>query len=265
MKNFLIVGNWKMNPESIEGAIAIFSAILNELKKEKLELPEIVICPPFLYIEELSKKSSFSKIKIGAQNCFWEEKGSFTGEISPLMLKNAKCSYVIVGHSERRMYLKENNDAILKKIKSSLKLGLKVILCIGETEEEKKEEKTFEIIKNQILETIGKLTKKEKITNILVAYEPIWAIGTGNNCNPNEAMIVATFIKKELLKITQNSVANKIKILYGGSVDSKNAKDYIENGFDGLLIGGASLRPGEFLKIIKNILNFSRNNFCEKK
>lgn len=251
MENILIVGNWKMNPETTEGAEALLNSLLKEIRKEK-NIPEVVICPPYLYIEKFSKKLSGKKIKLGAQNCFWEEKGAFTGEISPLMLKNLNCQYVILGHSERRIYFNETNEQILKKLKLSLKLGLKVIFCIGEKKEEKENDLTFDIIKNQLRETVFKIDKKEHITNIIIAYEPVWAIGTGKNCKVNDAMSVLTFIKKEFLNVFSSFVAKKIKILYGGSVDLKNAKEYIENGFDGLLIGGVSLKPGEFTKIIKN-------------
>jgi len=257
MQNILIVGNWKMNPESQEGAEALFVSLLNGLNKVDTRFSEVVICPPFVYLDKFSKmisrkKVEKNKIRLGAQNCFWEESGAFTGEISPKMLKSFGCGYVILGHSERREYLRETDEDIFKKMKASLKLGLKTILCIGEKEEEREEEMTFEVLKNQLHKTIGELSRSDKITNIIIAYEPVWAIGTGKDCPVNEAMSVLTFIKKELLKIFPLKTGERIKILYGGSVNSKNCKGYIENGFNGLLVGGASLKPSEFLGIIKN-------------
>ncbi|MDD5145914.1 MAG: triose-phosphate isomerase [Candidatus Pacebacteria bacterium] len=249
-----IVANWKMNPQNLAEAKSILSSIkkgLNKIKKI-----EIVICPPFLFVSSpIFKNSSF---KLGAQDVFFEEKGAFTGEISPKMLKSLGCEYVIIGHSERRK-LGETDEVINKKIKSALTSGLKVILCIGETEKEKKAGKTKIILERQLKADLDRIENcppaassaqpmragKLKIDNLILAYEPVWAIGTGNACDADYAKEVVLFLKKSL---------KNLPILYGGSVNSNNALSYIKDaGFDGLLIGGASLNPEEFKKIVKEI------------
>jgi len=238
----LIVANWKMNPESLEKAKKIFNWLDNYLLKQPaiFQNSKIIICPPFIYLGLLKKKS---KIEIGAQNCFFEEKGAFTGEISPKMLKNLGCKYVIVGHSERRRIFKERDEMINKKIKIILRLKLKPILCLGETARERRSGKTFEILEKQLNLALKEIKKRE---GLILAYEPVWAIGTGISCSSEKASEVLTFLRKKI---------KKIPILYGGSVSSKNAKSYIEVGFDGLLIGGASLRK-EFLEIIDSVFKF---------
>ena len=249
----LIVANWKMNPPTLLQAKKLFNSIKNWVDKNfnDLKTIEIVICPPFIYLESLSQflrsKTYYSKPKLGAQNVFWEEEGAFTGEISPKMIKNLNVEYVIVGHSERRRILKETDEIIANKLEAAIRHRLKPILCIGETEKERKEGKTFKILKNQLLEATKNLkTKTYNLKSIIIAYEPVWAIGTGNFCQPKEAQKVLLFLQK--------NVGEKKQILYGGSVNSKNAKDYFKVGFDGLLVGGASLKEKEFLGIVKAFL-----------
>jgi len=247
----LIVANWKMNPQGLLEAKKLFLSIKNWIKKNStlLKKTEIIICPPFVYLAPLSKllkpKNYNLKPKLGAQDLFWAKMGAFTGEISPKMLKNLGVEYVILGHSERRHILKETDEMIAKKLEAAIKNKLKPILCIGETEKERKSGKTFKILKNQLNSAIQNLKPTTyNLKPIIIAYEPVWAIGTGNPCKPEDAKEVLIFLKK----LTQSSV------LYGGSVNSQNAKDYIEVGFDGLLVGGASLNKKEFIKIIKNSL-----------
>lgn len=213
-EKLLIVANWKMNPATLKGAKLLFDAVRKGIKN--IKGVEVVICPPSLYIPKI--QNTKYKIQVGAQNCFWEQKGAYTGEISPAMLKNLGCQYVIIGHSERRKYFKETNEMISKKLKAVLMAGLKPILCIDKLSQ---------------LKGVSK--------NTIVAYEPLFAIGTGRPCSIEKA-------KKIRKRINNNFV------LYGGSVNSQNAEDYIEKaGFQGLLIGGASLNPKEFIKIVKNI------------
>jgi triosephosphate isomerase len=260
----LIVANWKMNPQTLAAAKQLFNVVKNWIKKHShmgrwagrsLENVRIIICPPFVYLESLSKllkaKSHQLKIELGAQDCFWEGKGAFTGEISPRMLKNLGVKYVIIGHSKRRQILKETDEMINKKLKAALKTGLKPILCIGETFEERKKGKTFQVLKNQLKKDLKGLinSSTHQLINLIVAYEPVWAIGTGNPCKPEDAKEVLTFLKKITHQLINSST---LQLLYGGSVNSKNAKDYIEVGFDGLLVGGASLNPKEFVEIIKS-------------
>ena len=242
----LIIGNWKCNPTSLNEAKKLFNLAKRGIKK--IKNVEVVICPPFSYLSLISSflvpRSSF---KLGAQNCFWEEKGAFTGEISPLMLKDLGCKYVIVGHSERRT-LGETDEIINKKLKAVLKAKLTPILCIGETAKERKKGKTFKVLRKQIKTALN--FPKYEILNtkyLIVAYEPVWAIGTGKPCGIEEAREVRLFIK---------SILKNVPVLYGGSVTSKNGKDYLkEANFDGLLVGGASLKAKEFVKIIKSISN----------
>ena len=249
MQEILIVGNWKMNPQNSLQVENLLQDIKNEMKNFSFEQKEVVICPPFIYLSNVQHLLS-NDVKLGAQNCFWEEKGAFTGEISPLQLKNLNVKYVIIGHYERRQYLGETDEMIAKKLKAVLEARLSPILCIGETKEEREAEKTAEILKYQLKNDLKDTPQANKL---IIAYEPVWAIGTGNFCEADEALSNLLFIKKQLLKLFPKNLAEKIKILYGGSVDSKNAKDYIDVGFDGLLVGGASLRAGEFVKILKTI------------
>jgi len=240
----IIAGNWKMNPQTLEEVRKLFFKIKKGIKKYSniLQNVRIIICPPFVYLPLLLNWSRKLKISFGAQNVFWEEKGAFTGEISPKMLKDLKVEYVILGHSERRRYFGETDENVNKKLKSVFKFKLKPILCIGETKRERKEGKTFRVLKREISLAVRGIKILER-SKIIVAYEPIWAIGTGNPCDPETAKKVLIFLRK---------ILKKNKILYGGSVNSENARDYINVGFDGLLIGGASLRPKEFIQIIRD-------------
>ncbi len=247
MKN-LIVANWKMNPSSPKEAKVLFEAIKKGTKNIK---SEIVICPPFVYLPAVAQ--SVGGLVIGAQNVYFEEKGAFTGEISALMLKNIGVEYVILGHSERRKYFNETDVQINKKIKKALSVKLKVILCVGENKEEWTSGKKSEVLENQITQDLKGVTGKE-IKDIVIAYEPVWAIGTGNNCSVDETMSSVLFIRKIVLKLYNRGIADNVKILYGGSVKSDNATPYIENaGANGLLVGGASLNAEEFVKIVKSV------------
>lgn len=202
----LIVANWKCNPKTLAEAQALFNEVKNS---------GAVICPPFIYLAALGAN--------GAQDVFWEEAGAYTGEISAQMLKNLRVEYVIVGHSERRKYQKETNEIIGKKMKAALDAGLTPILCI-----------------DKISQMPAALDKK-----VVVAYEPLFAIGTGKACSPEKA---------QKMRLNINKIAQGNAVLYGGSVNSQNAKDYIKDaGFQGLLVGGASLKPKEFIDIVKNV------------
>lgn len=243
MKN-LIIANWKLNPASEKEAKNIFSKVAKEAKK--IKSVETVICPPFVFLPFLKG------LPLGAQNVFWEEKGAFTGEISPLMLKDLGVKYVILGHSERRKYFNENNQEINKKIKKSLQAKLNIIFCIGETEEEKNLNRKSEVLEKQIKEGLGGVSK-EDLKFFSMAYEPVWAIGTGNNCSVDETMKSILLIRKIISDLYNRELADKLRILYGGSVKGDNSGPYIkEAGADGLLVGGASLKPEEFIKIIKS-------------
>lgn len=224
----LIIANWKMNPSTIKEAKELFSGF------KKLDA---VICPPACFLNSKILPSD-KKFALGAQNCHWEEKGPFTGEISPKTLKSLGVEYVIVGHSERRSHFQETDEMINKKLKAALKFGLIPILCIGE----KEGEDAKMIVEKQIAEDLKEILKTEA-GKIIIAYEPVWAIGTGDFCEPQKAKNVLNLIKEKINNI----------VLYGGSVNSKISADYIKVGFDGLLVGGASLDAEEFIKIVKNV------------
>jgi len=232
MKN-LIVANWKMNPVSKKEAENIFNGIKKGVKSPSAE---VVVCPPFVFLAQLKG------LTLGAQNVFYEERGAFTGDISAQMLKDLGVEYVIIGHSERRKYFAETDELINKKIKKSLEAGLKVIFCIGETQEQHDAGKRNEILEKQI--KIG-LSGINDLDNLNIAYEPVWAIGTGNNCSVEETKEAVNFIRK--------LVKPETRILYGGSVKSENSGDYIKKaGANGLLVGGSSLNAEEFVKIVKS-------------
>ncbi|MDD5618470.1 MAG: triose-phosphate isomerase [Candidatus Omnitrophica bacterium] len=250
MKN-LIVANWKMNPGTVKDAENLFDSLKKEIKEVK-EV-EAVVCPPFVYLSGL--KSKADNVKIGGQNCFWEEKGAYTGEVSFLMLKDLGCSYVIVGHSERRKYFSETNETVNKKIKAVLKTGLNPIFCIGETQEERSAGKTEAILKQQIISGLGGIKDNEVSNGLAIAYEPVWAIGTGNPCDTAEAKKVKDFILGLISEVYGEAVSKKIRILYGGSVNGKNARSYIKEAeLQGLLVGGASLDAEEFAEIVRSTI-----------
>ncbi|MBZ1356178.1 MAG: triose-phosphate isomerase [Candidatus Nealsonbacteria bacterium] len=228
----IIIANWKMNPSTLDQSLKLAKSIGFDSR--------VVICPPFPYLNQLKNLG----VSIGAQDSFWEREGAFTGEVSPVMLKKIGCKYIIIGHSERRWVLSETNDIINKKIKACLAEGLKVIFCIGEKEEERKRGKEFDVLKSQIKEGLKGILIDD-YSKIVIAYEPVWAIGTGNACSPDEAEEMRVFIKK---------MFGDLAVLYGGSVNALNAGDYIDKAsFDGLLIGGASLKTVEFKSILKKI------------
>lgn len=243
MRKPLVVANWKCNPTTLDEAGRLFNSVKKGIRN--IKNVQVVICPPFVYLTGI--KHQRASIKLGAQDCFWEEKGAYTGEISPIMLKNMGCEYVIIGHSERRMISAETDNVINKKLKAAMKAKLKPILCIGETKKERKERTTFKVLKKQLESALKGILNPKSLTlnSLIVAYEPVWAIGTENPCLPTEAQKVLSFLKKNL---------KNTPIIYGGSVNSANAPRYIkEANFDGLLPGGASLIPKEFISLVKNV------------
>ncbi len=244
----IIVANWKCNPRDPEEAKSLFAS---QKKLGSLEKIEVVICPPLIY---LPKMKATGGIKLGAQDCFWEEKGAFTGEVSAVMLSQLGCEYVIVGHSERRRHFNETDEMINKKLKAVLSAGLKPILCVGEIGEERVAGKTKEVFKKQLEGALRDVSEIDfPISRLLIAYEPVWAIGTGNACNPEMAQ-ASSFLLREILRgVLGIRDEEKTTLLYGGSVNAENAKSYIDVGFSGLLVGGASLKPEEFRQIVMNL------------
>lgn len=244
--NKLIIGNLKMNLLSVAEREQYLKSMEKELKGKKLKNSEIVLCPPFIHLEAFQK---FKKTRLGAQDVFPESKGSYTGEISPLMLKNFGCEFVIVGHSERRRYFSENNHEINLKLLAVLKDGLKPILCVGETKIEKDNHETLRVISKQVKDALVGISRA-KAQQIVIAYEPVWAIGSGLVPTANEVMEGKLLIRKILVDLFGKKYAEMVKILYGGSVSSKTVKQVcVDSGMDGALIGRESLTPHEFVKI----------------
>ena len=240
-KGKIIIANWKMNFLLKDASIFIKKILL----KQKLFKHNLIICPPSTIISPIAKIIN-KKIKLGAQNCHWEKFGSYTGEISPLMLKDIGCSHVIIGHSERRQYHHENNEIIRKKIDNLIQHKLKVIMCIGESLDIKKKGKTLFFLSKQLKESIPKNISD---TSLSIAYEPIWSIGSGLIPAMTEIIEIHRFIKKIIIKINKNY--KNIKIFYGGSINEKNAKKILQiDDVDGLLIGGTSLKYKKLLSIL---------------
>lgn len=248
MRKTIIAGNWKMNktiPEAIE--------LVNGLKRSLLDIEdaEIVICPPFTALSEVSEMVINSNIALGAQNLFWEEKGAYTGEVAPSFLKDAGCKYVIIGHSERRQYFGETNETVNKKIKAALKSGLNPIVCVGEKLEEREKGKAFEVVNDHVVNGLKGITE-EQLESCVIAYEPVWAIGTGKTATPEQAQEMHKFIRKLIAELYSAKAASMIRIQYGGSVTADNAASLMEKpDLDGALVGGASLKVEMFTDIVK--------------
>jgi len=244
----VIGGNWKMNKTSKEA-----EELVRSLVKEigSYEEVETVVFPPFPYLEKVSSLLKGTVIGLGAQNMFWEEKGAYTGEVSPLMLVDVGCRYVILGHSERRQYFGETDDKINKKIKAALKSDLTPLLCVGEKLEERKKGRAKEVVNLQVRGCLAGISLSE-VKRIVIAYEPVWAIGTGETATPEQAQEMHEFIREILKEMYDESVADSIRIQYGGSVKPDNIKELMQQpDVDGALVGGASLNAESFIKIVK--------------
>lgn len=242
----LFAANWKMY-KTLKEAAVFFETFL-KLLPQKME-EEIVIFPPFTLLYSISSFIG-TKIKIGGQDLFWEKEGAFTGEISPLMLRDSGCHYVLIGHSERRKYFAETNSMINKKVLSAFEYGLKPVLCIGETLEEMGKGMTRQILTKQIQEGLKGVAHSD-FEKLVVAYEPVWAIGTGKADTPSQSNETIRFIRETLSDLCGIHEADKIRILYGGSVKPQNIRGFIEQPeIDGALVGGASLNPEDFARIV---------------
>lgn len=237
-----IVGNWKCNPGTTAEAKKILAGYGKGIKKSSKA--KVVVCPPFCYLD-LAKEVLKGVAALGGQDCHWEV-GAFTGEVSAPQVAGMGCGYVIVGHSERRRKFGETNETINKKTKAALAAGLTPIFCCGETREERIEGKITDIVETQMKEGLKDIDTAT--VQVIIAYEPVWAIGTGQACSAEEAKVVCQFIR--------NIANEKMPLLYGGSVNTQNCVSYVtEAGFDGLLVGGASLDPKEFSAIVENVKN----------
>lgn len=246
MRNILIAGNWKMNMTVTEAA-----AFFKSFRIKKNDKVELLFCPPYVDLPMARFFLENSSIRWGAQNVYPEEKGAFTGEISPAMLKDLGCSYVICGHSERRQILGESDEFVARKVKAVLAAGMVPILCVGETAEERKLGQTEERIGSEIRTVLFELSE-EDAARLVIAYEPIWAIGSGTAATPADAEDISSFIRKTVKAVAGKKAAEAVRILYGGSVTDENIGDFLkEKDIDGGLVGGASLKAETFLSIYK--------------
>ncbi|MDZ4743145.1 MAG: triose-phosphate isomerase [Verrucomicrobiota bacterium] len=245
----IIAANWKMNKTSTE-AKAFMQAFKTELGA--FDGAEAVIVPSFVSIATVATEIAGAKnIQVGAQNVYWEKSGAFTAEISTDMLKDLGVTYVVIGHSERRQFFGETNETVNKRIKAALAAGLRPIFCIGETLTEREAGRLVEVITSQVKEGLANITGEE-ITELVLAYEPVWAIGTGKVATPEQAQEVHALIRKTLAEMYGEKLAGQLRIQYGGSVKAANAKELLhQEDIDGALVGGASLDPREFALIVK--------------
>lgn len=253
-KNNIVIGNWKMKKDLSE-SLELAGSLKEKFPKD-LEQGEVVVCPDHVALSGVAKELEGSDIKLGAQNVFWEHKGSFTGETPPQSLKQAGCQYVVIGHSERRRYLLENYSMIHQKVKAVLNSeGLTPIICVGESMEDKESDKRDYVIIDQLQQALGGIYIG-KDQQVIVAYEPVWAIGSGMPIKPEEAQYAHKIIKLALNDMYgMATIENNCRVIYGGSVDSDNVGDFAElDNLDGLLLGGASLEAEEFYKVTQAIL-----------
>ena len=250
MRKKVIAGNWKMNKDLTESQNLI-SKLVSDLGTEKLNC-EVIICPPFTSLSEAAHLIKGSVIKLGAQNVHFEESGAFTGEVSSAMLKSVGCEFVIAGHSERRALFGETDQLVNKKIKKILSGGLKPIFCVGETLEERESGVMKDVVKRQVTEGLKDITANQ-LADIIVAYEPVWAIGTGKTATPDQAEEVHAFIRGLIEENYSADAAENMTIQYGGSVKPDNAADLLsQKDIDGALVGGACLKSDSFISIIKS-------------
>ncbi|MEP6902141.1 MAG: triose-phosphate isomerase [Actinomycetota bacterium] len=248
MRKPMIAGNWKMYKllaEAVETALALKPLVANA------NHCEVVIAPVFVHLKTVADRLEGSNIKVAAQNCSFEAKQSAnTGEVSAPMLKDVGCSHVIIGHSERRQFYGETNESVNKKTKAALESNLIAIVCVGETLQERESKKLFEVVKTQLRESLDGLTTSD-MERIIIAYEPVWAIGTGQTASPEQAQEMHGFIRQTLTETHGEDTANATRILYGGSVKPENISVLMnENDIDGALVGGASLDSESFAKIV---------------
>ncbi len=251
MRKKIVAGNWKMNLDYNEG-LSLFSEITNMVKDEITGHQEAVVCSPFIHLHSLVQLAKgYNKVSIGAQNAHQAESGAYTGEISAKMIKSVGAEYVILGHSERRQYFGETNQLLAQKVDTALKNGLKPIFCIGETLDERDGARHFEVIQTQLQEGIFHLDA-ESFAQLVIAYEPVWAIGTGKTASAEQAQEIHAHIRSEIAAKYDQATADSMTILYGGSCTPKNAPElFAQPDIDGGLIGGASLKSRDFVDIVK--------------
>jgi triosephosphate isomerase len=248
IRKYLIAGNWKMNKTGSEGI-----NLINEINVALGKQTDVgvAVCPPFTALESCATALEDSNVQLGAQNMHPKLEGAYTGEVSPVMLRSLFCTFVILGHSERREYFKESDAFINEKVLAALESSLKPILCVGETLEQREANETFAVVKTQLVEGLKGVTA-EAADNLVIAYEPVWAIGTGKTATPEMAQEVHKMIRDELSSLLGQAAAAKIRILYGGSMKPENASSLMDQpDIDGGLIGGAALKAKTFVELVK--------------
>jgi triosephosphate isomerase len=254
MRKKLIAGNWKMNLTALE-ARAMIAALRHDIDKDSAALArdrDILVAPPSVLIPAVSQALAGSAIALGAQNMHYEDKGAFTGEVSAPMLKGFGVTHVIIGHSERRHVFHEDNDLIMRKVTAAVRHGMSPILCVGETQEERDAGRTLEIVLSQLEMGLGGGLEPAQAPRIAIAYEPVWAIGTGRTATPEQAELVHGSIRESLRQRIGNELADSMRILYGGSVTPENVDSLLaKSNIDGALVGGASLKADSFARIIR--------------
>ena len=247
MKKQFIAGNWKMNL-TLDEARDLSRKLCDESVNS--DVVDIGVFPAFVFLRDICEILRDSKVCVGAQNMYLEKSGAFTGEVSGPMLRDIGCTHVIIGHSERRTIFQETNSMINSKVKTALSCGMKPIFCVGEKQEERDADKTNEVVGGQLSEGLAGLTS-EQVKELTIAYEPVWAIGTGKTATPEQANEVHTFIRNTIKSKYENDTAQSIRIQYGGSVNAKNADELLgQPEINGALVGGASLEQGSFLDIV---------------
>lgn len=245
MRKPIIAGNWKMN-KTIAEAVEFIHEIKGKVNNESVEA---VICAPFTILKDLKEATKGTTIKIGAQNMHFADNGAFTGEISPSMLKEIGVDYVVIGHSERREYFNETDESCNKKVLKALEVGIDPILCCGETLEQRETDKTKDVVKTQVVAGLANV-KEEDLAKVVIAYEPIWAIGTGKTATSEQANDVIAYIREVIASI-YGELANEVRIQYGGSVKPSNVVEIMEQSdIDGALVGGASLKPADYIALV---------------
>ena len=242
-----IAGNWKLNKTVAEGVI-----LARELKEKLAQVHgvDVAVCPPFTTLAAVARELAGSNLAVGAQNVHWEASGAFTGETSAAMLKEIPVTYVLIGHSERRQYFGETDETVNKRLKTALNAGLLPIVCVGETLTEREGNRMQEVVSRQVKGAFSGITTEE-MTRTVIAYEPVWAIGTGRNATPEQAQEVHAFIRGLVTALYGAEIAAGVRIQYGGSVKADNARQILQQpDVDGALVGGASLKAGDFAAII---------------
>jgi triosephosphate isomerase len=252
MRKKIVAGNWKMNKTYQEG-LALASEIANMLQDEGSGTVEVVVSPPFPYLQAISKLLQGNpQLHLAAQNCHHKESGAFTGEVSAAMLQSVGCEYVILGHSERRQYFREDNQLLEQKVKAAINQGLIPIFCVGESLEERELDNHFKVIAGQLQEGVFHLSN-EDFAKVVIAYEPVWAIGTGKTATSEQAQEVHAYIREQIARHYDAEAATNTTILYGGSCNPGNARElFSQPDVDGGLIGGASLKARDFVDIVKS-------------